>query len=168
VGSVDERGDLRAETVAAIADLAPLAARRAVEFSFEGPDCAPSGDPVLLRLIATNLIQNALNHAPAGSEVAVRVIEDDAGLSLSVADQGPGIPPSERKKVVQRFYRSREARESGTGLGLSIVSEAVRLLRGRLTLADRPDGRPGLCVVVDLPRDGDTVAPGVAISLASA
>ena len=151
VGPAEARGDLRAETVAAIADLAPLAARRAVEFSFEGPERAPAGDPVLLRLIATNLIENALNHSPGGAEVAVRVAAEPGGLRLSVADQGPGIPAAERKKVVQRFYRSQAARPSGTGLGLSIVSEAVRLLGGRLTLGDRPDGSAGLCVNVDLP-----------------
>jgi two-component system OmpR family sensor kinase len=145
-------GDLRAETVAAIADLAPLAARREVEFSFDGPDRAPGGDPVLLRLIAANLIENALKHAPTGTEIAVRVEDGEAGLRLSVADQGPGIPPAERKKVLQRFYRSQAGRPSGVGLGLSIVSEAVRLLGGELTLADRPDGTSGLCVNVDLPR----------------
>lgn len=145
------RGDLRAETVAAIADLAPLAARRDVEFSFDGPEQAPSGDPVLLRLIATNLIENALNHSPSGTEVAVRVAADKSGLRLSVADEGPGIPAAERKKVVQRFYRTPAARPSGTGLGLSIVSEAVRLLGGKLSLEDRPDGAAGLCVNVDLP-----------------
>jgi signal transduction histidine kinase len=149
-------GDLRAETVAAIADLAPLAARRAVEFAFDGPDQAPGGDPVLLRLIATNLIENALKHAPMGTEVVVRVAADEAGSSLSVADQGPGIPPRERNKVLQRFYRSQDARPSGAGLGLSIVSEAVRLLGGELTLTDRPDGTPGLCVNVRLPRRGET------------
>ena len=145
-------GDLRAETVAALADLAPLAARREVELSFEGPERAPAGDPVLLRLIATNLIENALNHAPAGSEVAVRLIADEQGVSLSILDQGPGIPAGERRKVLQRFYRAQPGRQRGSGLGLSIVSEAVRLLGGKLVLADRPDGASGLCATVELPR----------------
>lgn len=145
-------GDLRGETVAAIADLAPLAARRGVELSFEGPQAAPAGDAVLLRLIAANLIENALNHAPAGSEVAVRVREAGGRWRLSVADRGPGIPPAERNKVLQRFYRSQAGRDSGAGLGLSIVSEAVRLLGGELFLEDRSDGGPGLCAAVALER----------------
>jgi signal transduction histidine kinase len=153
-------GDLRAETVAAIADLAPLAARRSVELAFDGPARAPGGDPVLLRLIAANLIENALNHAPLGSEVAIRLATGEAGLRLSVADHGPGIPPAERKKVLQRFYRGQPAGQTGSGLGLSIVSEAVRLLGGKLILDDRADGGPGLVAAVELPHKAP--APAVA------
>jgi signal transduction histidine kinase len=145
-------GDLRAETVAAIADLAPLASRRGVALSFDGPDAAPNGDPLLLRLIAANLIENAVNHAPPGTEVEIQLSHGAAGARLRVFDHGPGIPPDERAKVLQRFYRgaSGGGRE-GSGLGLSIVAEAVRLLNGKLTLADRPDGDRGLCAGVDLP-----------------
>jgi signal transduction histidine kinase len=153
-------GDLRTETVAAIADLAPLAARRSVELAFDGPARAPSGDPVLLRLIAANLIENALNHAPVGSEVAIRLAAGEAGVRLSVADHGPGIPAAERKKVLQRFYRGQPAGQSGSGLGLSIVSEAVRLLGGKLVLDDRADGGPGLVAAVELPLKAP--APAVA------
>jgi signal transduction histidine kinase len=153
-------GDLRAETVAAIADLAPLAARRSVELAFDGPARAPSGDPVLLRLIAANLIENALNHAPGGSEVAIRLAAGEAGLRLSVADHGPGIPAAERKKVLQRFYRGQPAGQTGSGLGLSIVSEAVRVLGGKLILDDRADGGPGLVAAVELPLKAP--APAVA------
>jgi signal transduction histidine kinase len=145
------RSDLRAETVAAIADLAPLAARRDVELSFEGPDAAPAGDSVLLRLIAANLIENAVNHAPPGTEVEIQLSQGPAGLRLGVCDHGPGIPASERKKVLQRFYRGVGGRREGSGLGLSIVAEAVRLMHGKLVLGDRPDAKPGLCVIVDLP-----------------
>jgi signal transduction histidine kinase len=150
------RSDLRAETVGAIADLAPLAARRDVELSFEGPDAAPSGDPVLLRLIAANLIENAVNHAPAGTEVEVRLSHGPVGLRLWVCDHGPGIPPGERKKVLQRFYRGAAGKREGSGLGLSIVAEAVRLLHGKLVLDDRPDAKQGLCVIVDLPSTRNT------------
>lgn len=145
-------GDLRVETVAAMAELAPLAARRDVEFSFDGPDRAPSGDAVLLRLIATNLIENALKHAPSGSEVMVRIAETSAGLRLVVSDEGPGIPPDERRKVTQRFYRGRSSWQEGSGLGLSIVAEALALLGGRLQLDDRADGRSGLEASVELPQ----------------
>lgn len=145
------RGDLRAETVAAIADLAPLAARRRVVLSFEGPDKAPSGDPVLLRLIAANLIENAVNHAPAGSEVEIHLSEGPANLRLRVCDHGPGVAVEERNKVLGRFYRGPTGRQDGSGLGLSIVAEAVRLLNAKLALEDRPDGQRGLCVHVDLP-----------------
>ena len=148
------RSDLRTETVAAIAELAPLAARRDVELSFEGPQAAPSGDPVLLRLIAANLIENAVNHAPPGTEVEVHLSHGPQGLRLWVGDHGPGVPPAERRKVLQRFYRGAGGLREGSGLGLSIVAEAVRLLNGKLVLSDRPDGAAGLCVIVDLPGGG--------------
>ena len=128
-----------------------MAARRDVELSFEGPETAPAGDPVLLRLIASNLIENAVNHAPPGSEVEVQLVHGPEGLRLRVGDHGPGIPASERRKVLQRFYRAAGGRREGSGLGLSIVAEAVRLLHGKLILDDRPDGATGLCVIVDLP-----------------
>jgi signal transduction histidine kinase len=144
-------GDLRAETVAALADLAPVAARRQVELSFDGAGRYPGGDPVLLRLIAANLVENAINHAPEGSEVAVRLSTAEGWRRLSVDDAGPGIAAAERAKVLERFYRGASAAPKGSGLGLSIVGEAVRLLGGRMELRDREDGARGLCAVVELP-----------------
>jgi signal transduction histidine kinase len=147
-------GDLRRETVSAMGDLAPVAARRGVEFSFEGRGDMPAGDPVLLRLIAANLIDNAVNHAPAGSEVVVRLATVDGRHRLTVIDAGPGVPPVERDRVVQRFHRGERATPHGSGLGLSIVVEALRLLGGKLSLLNRDDGRPGLKVQVELPDAG--------------
>lgn len=151
-GAGEAAGDLKTETVAALADLAPVAARRRVELSFEGPAALPGGDPVLLRLIAANLVENAINHAPEGSEVAVRLSTAGGARRLMVVDSGPGIPAGERDKVLERFYRGEAGPSRGSGLGLSIVGEAVRLLGGRLELRDRGDGARGLCAVVELPR----------------
>jgi signal transduction histidine kinase len=158
-GVAEEGGDLREETVAALADLAPLAARREVELAFEGPGAFPGGDPVLLRLIAANLVENAINHAPEGSEVSVRLSAAGGRRQLTVVDAGPGIPRAERERVLERFYRGPGAAPRGSGLGLSIVGEAVRLLGGRVELRDRADGAQGLCAVVELPDAGAVPAP---------
>jgi signal transduction histidine kinase len=144
-------GDLKHETVEALADLAPLAARRGVELSFEGDGPMPAGDATLLRLIAANLLENAINHAPPGTEVLVRLWTDEAGHHLSVSDAGSGIPATERERVLQRFYRGPDAVPSGSGLGLSIVVEALRLIEGRLALLDREDGARGLRARADVP-----------------
>jgi signal transduction histidine kinase len=145
------RGDLRTETIGAVADLAPLAAKQDVELVFSGDGALPGGDPVLLRLVAANLIENALHHAPAGSEVVIALTPSANARRLTVTDAGPGIPPEDREQVLQRFYRRPGETRSGAGLGLSIVVQAVRLLNGQLRLSDRPDGRPGLSAQVDLP-----------------
>ena len=150
-GPSGKAGDLREETVAALADLAPVASRRGVELSFDGQGRFLSGDPALLRLIATNLVENAINHTPEGSEVAVRLSTAAGRHRLMVIDAGPGIPSTDRDKVLERFHRGASASPNGSGLGLSIVGEAVRLLKGHMALRDRADGAPGLSVEVDLP-----------------
>ena len=109
------------------------------------------GDPVLLRLIAANLIDNAVKHSPDSSEVAVRLSNARGSLNLQVMDAGPGIPAADRRKVFERFYRGRGEQGTGGGLGLTIVEEAVRLLGGQVELKDRPDGGSGLVVSVTLP-----------------
>lgn len=148
---VGQGGDLRRETVAAIADLAAFATRRGVELDFDGMADAPPSDPVLLRLIAANLIENAILHAPWGSEVRVRLGRTHDTPYLEVVDSGPGIAPDERDKVVRRFYRGAAATTPGSGLGLSIVTEAARLLGGQLVLDDRADGVSGLRARVEFP-----------------
>lgn len=144
-------GDLRQEAVETIADLAPVAARRGVALAFDGREAVPSGDPILLRLIVANLLENAVRHAPARSEVRVAVAARDGSAVLSVVDAGPGIPPREREKVLQRFYRGPAAEPGGAGLGLSIVGQAAQLLGGRVELKDRDDGAQGLEARVSLP-----------------
>lgn len=147
----EQAGDLRQETVAALADLAPLAQRRGVDLAFQGQANMPCGEPTLLRLIAANLIENAINHAPPESEVKVRLWTTESRCHLSVIDSGRGIPAAERERVLERFHRGNDAVPSGSGLGLSIVAEALRLLDGRLTLGDRADGAAGLEAQVEIP-----------------
>ena len=71
------------------------------------------------------------------------------GASLIVADNGPGIPPQERERVLRRLYRLDRSRSTpGSGLGLSLVEAVVKLHGGTLQMQDNA---PGLSVVVDLP-----------------
>jgi len=146
-------GDLREETVAAVEDLALMAERHGVALAFRAPRGPfPSGEPMLLRLVASNLIENAIKHSPDGGEVAVSLERSGQRHALKVMDAGPGIPREERSKVSQRFYRGRAAaRSGGAGLGLSIAAESLRLLGGVLDFADRPDGRPGLLATAEIP-----------------
>ncbi|USQ98447.1 sensor histidine kinase [Caulobacter sp. RL271] len=144
--------DLRAEATAALAEIAVVAAAKGVALALEGEACAVKGDPALARLVLANLIENAVTHAPAGSEVLVRLSVDRRFGWVTVADQGPGIPPAERGRVFQRFFRGANATGLGSGLGLAIVEEAARVMNGRVSLDDRDDGESGLEACLGLPR----------------
>jgi signal transduction histidine kinase len=82
--------------------------------------------------------------------VRVRVEASSAGAMLGVSDEGPGIPPAERARVLGRFYRALGTSEPGVGLGLSIVARIAALHGAALDLADGPEGR-GLSVRVSFP-----------------
>jgi signal transduction histidine kinase len=105
-----------------------------------------SGDRQLLAQLFSNLVENALNHTPAGSTVRLVLRATPGGFEAEVADDGPGIPESERDKVLDRFYRLDRSRTTkGSGLGLALV-KAIAALHGlSLRLEDR---KPGLAVVL--------------------
>ena len=113
------------------------------------------GDPVALgdrNLLATavvNLIDNALKYAGSGAIVRVCAIQDRDAVAIAVQDNGPGIPSTERSRVVDRFYRLDHSRSlPGNGLGLSIVTAIASLHWGKLYL---DDANPGLLARVILP-----------------
>lgn len=127
----------------------------------DGETAGPTvhGDPDALRILLTNLIDNALRYVPAGGKVDVRVQRADAGrVALIVADNGPGIPPEQRARVLDRFYRLPDAPSGGSGLGLAIVDEIAQVHRATLTLEDN---EPGLRVTVVFPQAGTGAASGV-------
>lgn len=106
-------------------------------------------DPTDLRVLLDNLIDNALRHTPSGSRVDVHVQAPPGRAVLTVQDNGPGIPPAERERVLERFVRLNPQDATGSGLGLAIVAQIVQQHQGRLSLAAGPGG--GLRVQVELP-----------------
>jgi len=99
------------------------------------------GDPDLIAQAVANLIENALRHTPAGARIKVDVAEIDHRATLSVADDGPGIPADQRGAVLQRFHRLEASRTApGSGLGLPIVTAIARLHGATLTLSDAAPG----------------------------
>tara|TARA_R110002110_G_scaffold223422_3_gene437324 strand:+ start:1214 stop:2590 length:1377 start_codon:yes stop_codon:yes gene_type:complete len=115
------------------------------------PDVATCvrGDRHLLSQLIGNLVQNALTHVPQGGPVVVGVTRTGGETILTVSDNGPGIPESERSKVLQRLYRLDQSRTTeGNGLGLSLVSAISDLHGARLTLEDN---KPGLTVRIAFP-----------------
>jgi two-component system sensor histidine kinase QseC len=142
---------LRAVAAQAVADATPRALAKDIDLGLaEGPAIEVLGDPDLLALLLRNLVDNAVRYTQRGGEVSVALERQADGVVLAVSDNGPGIPPGERERVGQRFYRVLGSGESGSGLGLSIVQRICALHGARLVLADGPQGR-GLRASVLLP-----------------
>ncbi len=122
-------------------------ARVPVEVGPAAPTVADC-DPDAMRRVVVNLVDNAVRHAT--SRVAVSVARADGGVTVTVVDDGPGIPAPDRDRVFDRFTRLDDARSrdgGGTGLGLAIVREVVQAHGGTIELAD---AGPGLRAVVHL------------------
>jgi signal transduction histidine kinase len=124
----------------------PLAAERSIALRLEAP--APvrvEGNRQLLAQALANIVDNAIKYAPEGGHVAIRA-SDGAAPALSVMDDGPGIPPEQRERALERFVRLDAERSTpGNGLGLSLVNAVARLHEARLELSDN---RPGLRVTL--------------------
>jgi len=96
---------------------------RGIDLGFELEEATVEGVPWLLNELLANLVDNALAYAPSGSHVTVRCGRRDQRPFLEVEDDGPGIPPAERNRVFERFYRLPESAAGGCGLGLAIVRD---------------------------------------------
>jgi signal transduction histidine kinase len=111
------------------------------------------GDEHLLQRLMRNLVDNAMRHTT--SVVALELHEVGGHVLLTIDDDGPGIAPSDRERLFERFERLEEARDrntGGTGLGLSIVREIAHAHGGEVTVTEAPTG--GARFEVTLPRDG--------------
>jgi len=134
--------DLAEATRQAAADCVPLAAEGGTEIELDAPQpVAVRGDAAALRILARNLIDNAVRYAGRGGRVQIRVsrLQGD-GTLLQVDDSGSGIAPAERGRVFDRFYRRSPDASSGSGLGLAIVRAIADRHRATVTLADAPLG----------------------------
>ncbi len=133
-------------------DFVSQARRRAIDLSFDAPSepIWVSGNSVLLQELIANLIHNAIHHGRERGRVAVRVGRMAGEVLVEVEDDGPGIAPTEREQVFERFYRSPSASASGSGLGLAIARDICRLHHGRIALLTPSSGQ-GLNVRVSMP-----------------
>jgi two-component system, OmpR family, sensor histidine kinase PrrB len=143
--------------LADLVDEAVFGARRrhpAVHFELDDAlgDAGVWGWESGLRLLVDNLLDNAALHGREHGRVRVRLERDDTTLVACVEDDGPGIPPAERERVLEPFSRGEGTVGPGTGLGLAIVAQQVALHDGALRLEDASLG--GLAVEVRLPLSG--------------
>lgn len=108
------------------------------------------GDPASLAILLSNLLDNALRYTPPGGRIDVGVVDDGSAAVLTVADTGRGIPPDERERVFDRFYRGGGNRAPGSGLGLSIVKR-IADAHGATVSLGAPEHGNGLAVTVRFP-----------------
>lgn len=121
--------------------LADEAEKAGVSISLSGDSAALYGIPQLLDSIVYNLCDNAIKYNRRGGSVRLSVKDEESAVVLSVADTGIGIPPEDKDRIFERFYRvdkSRSKEIGGTGLGLSIVKHAARLHGGEITVDSVP------------------------------
>ena len=153
--------DLAQLTIEAVREAVPAALERGTDLGYEGPEPgAPHlvrlGNPLLLKEMLRNLIENALHYArtpgtgAAVVTVRLRANPPGGGLALEVEDNGPGVPPAERDLVFQPFYRALGTNVDGTGLGLPIVREIAEQHGASVSLTDAHPGQqpPGARFVV--------------------
>jgi len=151
--------DLRVLSSDLMDDYLRLAGEKNIDLGFELASAPLVGNPLLLRELMANLLDNAIRYTPAGGKVTLRT-----GLSfgpidaawLEVEDDGPGILPEYREMATVRFARLPGMTESGSGLGLAIVKEIVEAHQAQLNMSEGSEpkpGRAGLIVRVDFPKE---------------
>jgi two-component system sensor histidine kinase TctE len=143
--------DLLTIASAAARDWAPRAFDLKVDLGFSLEHAVILGDSLLLAELLDNLVDNALRYTPVGGRVTVTTGCDRSVPYLSVVDTGPGIPPGERGKVLERFYRMAGTPGEGSGLGLAIVREVVDRHGAELKI-DACDEHGGTRVRITFPR----------------
>jgi signal transduction histidine kinase len=117
----------------------PAARRRDVrlECRAAAPEArVPMDETQMLRAVS-NLVQNAVEHAPPGSRVETLLAPADGGWAVTVADAGPGFPAAQAPRLFEPFFTTRE---DGTGLGLANVRKIAELHGGRVSAENRPEG----------------------------
>ena len=127
-----------------LAEYVPYAEQRGIDLGLDATAGAiVSASPETLRLVLRNALDNAVNYTGEQGQITIRLAVEGEDAVIEVVDTGPGIPPEERARVFEPFYRVDGATGIGSGLGLAIAQDAATRLGGTVSLHDRPSG-PGL------------------------
>jgi PAS domain S-box-containing protein len=167
-------GDLARAVRTVAQSFEPLATDREIGLTVEAPDTLPARfDVERLSRIVSNLLANAIRHAPPGGLVRCSLSSGADGATLEVADSGPGVPLEHRDSVFGRFRSGLDGdgRSSGVGagLGLAIVREFVELHGGEVSLGGAPEGGALFSVTLPLlPPDGPRITATLSQQAAAA
>jgi two-component system, OmpR family, sensor kinase len=131
--------DLREAARVVCEEFRPIAEAGGRALRVEGEDpVAALGDEQRVQQIGRILVENALRHTPAGTNVEIRAGERDGRAFLAVRDNGDGVPEEDREHLFERFYRAGGGKASGSGLGLAIASELASRMDGGVELRSEP------------------------------
>lgn len=146
-----ERIDLTDVVRSSVAASHDRAEAKDIHFDVEAPETLYADVNPLIEQAVGNLLDNAVKFSPEGSTVAVELTATADTVRFAVSDEGPGIPPAKRERLLQRFETDPgDGQGSGLGLGLAIARRLVHLHGGELVLGGSEAG--GARVVLSLPR----------------
>ena len=144
VGFAIESLDAEDLAMAAVERIAPIAQRSGVTIATDLADTpGVRGDRERVLEVLANLLENASRFSPKDGTVVLRTLSDVDAVRFEVQDEGPGVLPTDRDRVFERFFTGDQARTqggAGSGLGLAIARHTVRQLGGRIWVADATPG----------------------------
>jgi len=121
----------------AVGDLIGVAQARQIDLGLQrADDGVVRGQADALMILLRNLIDNAVKYTPGGGTVDVSVLAEGGRITVTVEDSGPGIPPEERERVFDRFYRVAGSEAAGSGLGLAIIKSIAERHGATLALGE--------------------------------
>jgi two-component system sensor histidine kinase TctE len=142
--------DLRQLAREVTTEWVPRAIERNVDLGFDADSqvAEVEGDAFLLREMLNNVLDNAVRYTQSGGQVTVRIARSSGGPMVSIEDNGPGIPDSERAHVFERFYRVLGTGAEGCGLGLAIVREIAQSHGAEVSLTPGAGGTGTIATII--------------------
>ncbi|HEX9721025.1 MAG TPA: ATP-binding protein [Ramlibacter sp.] len=136
-----QRVDLKDLCEAILETHLDAATAKRIDLGLDAQAAQAMGHEWLLRELLGNLVDNAVKYTPEGGTVTIRCGPGDGSAFLEVEDDGPGLAPDERLRVLERFYRVRGTQGEGNGLGLAIADEIARVHHSQLELQPGTGGK---------------------------
>jgi K+-sensing histidine kinase KdpD len=145
------RFDLRAGLVSAVREMGPMARKHALRGPRAGAPLWARGDKRRTAEVVAGLVHNATKYAPAGTGIAVSLSKDKDRAIVRVSDDGPGVPPEDRRRIFDPFVRLGSDQVSGAGIGLFSCRRVAEAQGGSLWYEDRSNGATGSVFAFSVP-----------------
>jgi len=143
-------------------DMSVIAQSKNIDLHFNCETQEPfiEAEPKLIKLSLANVVSNSVKYTDEGGKIEIELTEEKDFCSISIADNGIGIPEKEQEKIFQSFYRSSLSKQKhieGTGLGMTIVLEVLKKYHGEIKLfspsyLDSGENRPGTQIIINIPK----------------